>query len=615
MLAADDARTYGKTRLSFASEADIDEFVETLGRFERGEMSADAWRAFRLVRGVYGQRQVGDVQMIRAKIPQGVIDASQFEALADVAERHSRGFAHITTRQNIQFHFVALHELDLAMHRLADAGLTTREACGNTVRNITACPYAGVAADEVFDVTPYAEALTRHLLRHPLASGLPRKFKIGFEGCPTDHARAAINDLGWYARVRKTGDRIERGFKVTIGGGTSILCQTGQVLYDFAPAGEMIEITEAVLRVYQRLGDYQHRQRNRLKFLIRSLGWERWRELFEISLAEARAEGVGRLPFDPDHPPVEPPPVLPDEAAPPLETIAATVAATRVKGPGILPTLLLGTPVNDEAIAHWRRTNVRSQRQSGFATVVVTIPLGDVTAGQFRAIALLARGHGDGTVRVTPEQNLLFRWVRDDQVAALHAGLTAAGLAVPGAGTLADVTSCPGAETCRLAVTQSRGLAQALRERCEERPDLAAAAGDLDVKISGCPNGCGQHHVAGIGFQGSVRKVNGRAVPQYFVMVGGGVQDEAAHFARLAAKIPARRCADAMERLVSLYRDERAPDESGVAFFHRIELARVKALLADLAVLSPDAAHEDDYVDLGEQAAFHPEVMEGECSA
>src|ERR1700704_6851048 len=201
MSVVDDSKTFGRARLSFAREADIDEFVTTLERYERGEMTPDQWRAFRLLRGTYGQRQAEDAQMLRVKIPQGHLTGEQLDALADVGERYSRGFGHITTRQNVQFHFVKLHDAEPAMRRLADAGLTTREACGNSVRNITACPYAGVAADERFDITPYAEALTRFLLRHPLSSTLPRKFKVGFEGCPTDHAATAINDIGWRARV------------------------------------------------------------------------------------------------------------------------------------------------------------------------------------------------------------------------------------------------------------------------------------------------------------------------------------------------------------------------------------------------------------------------------
>ncbi|HEY7285246.1 MAG TPA: nitrite/sulfite reductase, partial [Vicinamibacterales bacterium] len=264
MSVADDPKTFGRARLTFAEARDIDEFVATLEQFERGEITADQWRQFRLVRGTYGQRQAEDAQMLRVKIPQGVLTADQLEALADVGERYSRGFGHITTRQNVQFHFVKLHDGEPAMRLLADSGLTTREACGNSVRNITACPYAGVSADERFDVTPYAEALTRYLLRHPLSATLPRKFKIGFDGCSIDHVMTSINDMGFRAVVSEQGGR---GFRVTAGGGTAIMTRSGCVLHEFLPASEILRSAEAVLRVFKRFGDYQHKQRNRMKFM------------------------------------------------------------------------------------------------------------------------------------------------------------------------------------------------------------------------------------------------------------------------------------------------------------------------------------------------------------
>src|SRR5437762_5146526 len=298
MSVTDDPKTLGRTRLSFASETDIDEFVDVLDKFERGELTPDQWRVFRLVRGTYGQRQSGDVQMLRVKVPQGILTVAQLEALAEVGERFSRGFGHITTRQNIQFHFVKLHDVEPAMRVLADAGLTTREACGNSVRNITACPYAGVSADERFDVTPYAEALTRYLLRHPLSSTLPRKFKIAFEGCATDHVATPINDLGFRAVLSPDGHG--RGFQVTAGGGTSIMATSASLLHEFLPASEVFRVAEAVLRVFHRLGDYQHKQRNRMKFLIKALGWRRWRDEYDRELTVCRLSGaVPALDIDP----------------------------------------------------------------------------------------------------------------------------------------------------------------------------------------------------------------------------------------------------------------------------------------------------------------------------
>ena len=294
MAAVDDAKTLGRARLDFASEHDIDEFVEMLARFESGEMPADQWRRYRLVRGTYGQRQDG-VQMLRVKAPQGIVSSSQMRAFAGVASRYSRGFCHITTRQNIQFHFVLLKNVEAAMRELADEGLTTREACGNSVRNVTGCPYAGTSDTEIFDPSPYAEALTRYFLRHPLSGVLPRKFKIAFEGCAEDHAVAAINDIGWRSRIVDG----RKGFKVTVAGGTSILPVTGYLLYDFLPVEQMLEVAEAVVRVFHKYGDYKHPQRNRMKFVIRAIGWDAFRAHFEEELEGFRREGGAHLPFDP----------------------------------------------------------------------------------------------------------------------------------------------------------------------------------------------------------------------------------------------------------------------------------------------------------------------------
>lgn len=613
MAAVDDPKTLGRARLSFADEAEIDEFVATLDRFERGEIGPDEWRVYRLVRGTYGQRQPGDVQMLRVKVPQGILDGPQLAALADIADRYSRGFGHITTRQNIQFHFVRLHDVEAAMRLLAEVGLTTREACGNSVRNITACPYAGVAPDEVFDVTPYAEALTRYLLRHPLSSSLPRKFKIAFEGCPEDHAATAINDIGWRARVLEIGGRRVRGFRVTVGGGTSIWCRSGQPLVDFLPAGEILDVAEAIVRVFHRLGDRQHKQRNRMKFLIKDLGWDRWRAEFDRALAEVRDGGGAELPFDPDTPPVEAAPDWTRPSPPSLDEVRGLLAGARLRGPGITPELRPSAPT-PAAFDAWRRTNVREQRQPAYALVTVSVPLGDLAAAQLRVLGALASAYGDGTVRTTHNQDILFRWVPRALVPDLYERLAAAGLALAGANTIADVTSCPGAESCRLAVTQSRGLGRVLEAHLRARPELAGAAPDLSIKISGCPNGCGHHHVAGLGFQGSVRKVGARAVPQYFVLAGGSVNGTAA-FGRVVAKIPARRTVEAFERLIGVYRAEGAPDESPAAFFQRVGPERLKGILADLEKLTPDDALPADYVDLGEEKEFAPEVLDGECSA
>src|SRR4051812_9346435 len=462
-----DERTVGPARLGFADEKDLDAFISMLGRFERGEATPDAWKQFRLVNGVYSQRQEGDSMMVRVKIPQGVLTSAQLRALAEVAEQYSTGRGHITTRQNVQFHFVRLAETDRALAALAAAGLTTREACGNSVRNVTACPHAGASALEPFDSTPYAEAVTRHLLRGPLSSSLPRKFKIAFGGCcGSDCVGASFNDIGLLARVQDG----RPGFRVTIGGGLSTVRRAGILAHEFAPAEDVIEIAEAVVRVFNRTGNRKRRDKARLKFVIDALGPEKFLEEYLAERAQLKSSRFQFSSFTPERAAVRPRP--------------------RAVRPGL------------EA---WSATNVRAQKDPEYSAVTVRVPLGDLTAAQFDQLASIAEEFSEEReARTTIDQNLVLRFVPRAFLPALHAALDEAGLARPGAGSVGDVTSCPGAFSCRLAVTQSRGMARVLGETLGD-----TQADGLRIKISGCPNGCGQHYVAGIGLQGSVRKVAG----------------------------------------------------------------------------------------------------------
>lgn len=612
MAAHDDPQTLGRARLSFASEADIDQFADMLGKFERGEITADEWRGFRLLRGTYGQRQTADAQMMRVKMPQGIVTAEQLYAFADVADRYSRGFGHITTRQNMQFHFVKLHDAEPAMRRMAEAGLTTREACGNSVRNITACVYAGISATEPFDVTPYSEALTRYFLRHRLASSLPRKFKIGFEGCAEDHVKATINDIGWLARMQNGA----RGFRVIVGAGTATMTSAGHVLFEFIPVEEMFNVAESILRVFHALGDYKHKHKNRMKFLIKAIGWDAWRAEFDKALAAVHAEGGATLPAEVLNAPAQDaPPTWARMAAPSVEEIAARVSAGDVRGPGIRPEPAPARNTSEDAFVRWASTNLRHQKQTGYVAAIVTVHLGDLTSEQMRVLADLSRAYSDGTARVTPTQNIVFRWVPRELARDLYARLAAASLDLGDADTIADVTSCPGAESCKLAVTQSRGLGQLLEEHVRANRELIALAPGLDVKVSGCPNGCGQHHIAAVGFQGSLRKLDGKPMPQYFVMVGGGVDANGATFGRVVAKIPARRSPQALDRLARLYAEEHVDGQTPAMFFNKMDLAKVKTLLADLEPLASEDARENDFIDLAETHMFTPETMEGECAS
>ncbi|HET6438121.1 MAG TPA: nitrite/sulfite reductase, partial [Anaeromyxobacter sp.] len=386
-------------------------------------------------------------------------------------------------------------------------------------------------------------------------------------------------------------------------------------LLEFLPAGELLALAEAVVRVFHRLGDRHNRHANRLKFLVRKMGFEAFQGEVLAELGRVRAEGTPALPFDPERPKEEGPPAARRPPPPSPEEIAERVAAQRPRGPGIVKEVHPEPNPSAALLASWARTNVRPQRQAGFVVASVTAQLGDLTSAQLAVLSSLSRAFADGTVRFTREQDVLLRWVPADEVPALFRRLSAAGLWLDGAGTAADVVSCPGAESCRLAVTAARGLGRELEAHLRARPELLELLAGADLKVSGCPNGCSQHHLAAIGLQGSVRKVGEQAVPQYFVLLGGGVSAEGARFGRLAAKIPARRVARALERLAELYRAGRRPGEDARAFFQRLSPGEARQALGDLAQLGEEALRPEDRIDLGEQAPYGLTTQEGECAA
>jgi sulfite reductase beta subunit-like hemoprotein len=562
----------------FSDPRDIDEFVEKLGQFERGEIGPDAFRAFRLLRGVYGQRQDG-FQMVRVKIPFGRLGKAQLDALADVADRYSRGFGHVTTRQNVQFHFVRMDLVETAMRRLDEAGMTTREACGNSVRNVTACEHAGLTGDSPFDVTPYAEAMVRLFLRHPLSSSLPRKFKIAFSGCSNDCAKAHIHDLGFIARVEGG----ERGFKVVCAGGLSNSPQAAITLHEFVRATEIGRVGEAVLRIFDRLGNRENKARARIKYVLRKLGEQGFRDAYAAARAEVDAEATSEL----------------DVVEPPRTTPAPPVVDDGAERPsGYLP---------------WRATSVLDQKQPGYVSVYVRLALGDVTSKQLRALGPLIEKFGDGTLRLTIDQNLLLSWIDVRSLPALYRELQELGLTKPDIHTARDVTSCQGADTCNLAVTSSRGLGAAIMERLdrESMTELPSLANTV-IKVSGCPNGCGQHHIADLGFHGGAKTIGGVTVPIYQLHLGGGVDGSGAWFGRQVAKIIAKRVPDAVVLLLRLYERDHAEGESPTAYFRRVEAKKVTELLGPLLKAAPEKADEHD---IGQAEGFLVETKAGECAA
>ncbi len=568
-------------RLGFARREDVDLFVDKLEAFERGELNGDEWRTFRLLNGVYGQRQDG-YQMVRAKLPGGFVTPAQLTALATIAEKHANGKAHVTTRQNVQFHFVPSADAETVLGLLADSGITTKEACGPSVRNWTCCPFAGVAKDEPFDPTPYVEALARHLLRGPYSSSLPRKLKPSIGGCcGTDCSQTYINDLGFLARERDG----ELGFEVVAGGGLSTLRRSAITVEEFIPREQILEAADAVVRVFHRIGNRHNKAKARLKWAIDKIGIPAFIAEYHAERATIRAEGG--VPLE-----------LPVQPAPPARR----------------PLLAQVTDI-DPGYAAWAEHNVRPQKQTGFSSVVIRLVLGDIKPDQLRALSQLVVHYGEGELRTSNEQNLVLRFVPDARLPALHRELVRTGLALGGANTLSDVTSCPGASSCKIAVTNSRGLGGHLTDHLEalldRRPDLRTKAKGLDVKISGCPHGCGQHYIAGVGFQGGMRKLAGRPAPQYLVYAGGGITTTKAEFGRLIGKVPARRAGAALERLLDFYVAEGG---TGPAFFASVPLDKLRSLISDLEKLAEADATPEDFIDVGEETAFEVSAGEGECA-
>ncbi|MDA8148371.1 MAG: nitrite/sulfite reductase [Actinomycetota bacterium] len=577
--------------------ADITKFDQMLAEHLAGRVDEDGFRVFRLNNGIYGQRQGGHNQMVRVKVPYGTVTADQLEVLGDIADRYSRGWGHLTTRQNVQFHFVQLEKVSALLRELAAVGLTTREACGDTVRNVMACHLAGACPVEVLDVSPWAEATFRHFLRHPYAQRLPRKFKINFSGCVRDCGQAMCNDVGVVAvsRLRPSGS-VETGFRVFLGGGLGANPHPSQALEDFTAREHLLATIEAVLRTFDHYGNRDNKLRARLKWVVDELGIAevRRRVLRERRLLVASASWPGGIPR-----------IVTELGDAPAGT------GEHVTPVGMPVTLRSG--VDQDPYQRWRLANVVTGVATGTLSAICRVRLGDVTAEQFRALARIVRDLG-ADVRITNRQNLALRGLRSEQLPDLHRRLEAIAMAEPSAELAGDVVSCPGADTCNLAVTQSRGLADDIG-RALDAAGLADVGG-VRINVSGCTNSCGQHHVADLGFHGVERRARGRSAPGYQLLVGGHLGDTEAHFGQRVLRLPARTAAEATVRLVGRFAEEREPGETFAVWVQRVGGA--KALAGDLRDLDvwPDPTDNPDYyVDFGETGPYSAEVGEGECAA
>ncbi|MDJ0769760.1 MAG: nitrite/sulfite reductase [Ilumatobacter sp.] len=579
--------------------ADIAKFREQLDRYRSGELAEDVFRVFRLTNGIYGQRQGGTNQMVRVKVPYGSMTPAQLEMMAYIAERYSRGWGHITTRQNLQFHFVQLDEIPDVMEHLASVGLTSREACGDTVRNIQGCHLAGACPQEVLDITHWAEATYRHFVRNPLGQRLPRKFKINFSGCATDCGQAMFNDAGVVA-VTRTGvnGELERGFRVYLAGGLGATPHPALALEEFTPREELLPTIEAILRVFNEAGNRDNKLRARMKWLVDTLGFDevRRRVLAARKFLPASADWPGGIPGE----------VIErgDEPA----GVAGGAEVTAIGQGRVTPVSLGGL----SPYVRWHHANVVRGAANGTVSAYAWAELGDITAAQFRALAALQRELCVG-LRLTNRQNVVVRDLTDDQLPELYERLAAIGMAEPGAELARDVVACPGADTCNLAVTQSRGLAKAIGERLEE--EGLAEVGGIRINISGCTNSCGQHHAADIGFFGAERRAHGRSAPGYQMLLGGYVGDERIHFGDKALRLPARNAAEAAVRVIRRFAGERGAGETFRAWLDRA--GGVGSIAPTLGDLDAFPAYEDDpsyYTDFGETGPYVADVGESECA-
>ena len=584
-----------------AQLADVAKFRTMLAGYFDGSLAEDVFRVFRLNNGIYGQRQGGTNQMVRVKVPYGSMTPDQLEMMAFIAERYSRGWGHITTRQNIQFHYVQLTDVPDVMEHLASVGLTTREACGDTVRNVQGCHLAGACPQEVLDITQWAEAAFQHFVRNPLGQRLPRKFKINFSGCATDCGQAMFNDVGVIAvnRVVPEGEpgagEVEAGFRVFVAGGLGANPHPALALEDFTPREELLPTLEACVRVFEQAGNRDNKLRARMKWLVDELGFE---ELQRRILASRRfllasSSWPGGIPAQ----------VLERGDAP---AGRGGDVVTQV-GQGV-PVALRGT----SPYTRWTEANVVRGVAKGTVSALAWARLGDVTSAQFRALAAIVR-ELDVEIRITNRQNFVFRGLTEEQLPTLYERLEAIGMAQPGAELTRDVVACPGADTCNLAVTQSRGLADAIGDALE-----AAGLAEVDgvrTNISGCTNSCGQHHIADIGFFGAERRAHGRSAPGYQMLLGGYIGQEQAHFGDKALRLPAKAAPQAAVRVVGRYATEREAGETFRAWLERVGGAKAVAEgLKDLDVFPTPEEDGTFYVDYGETGPYTKEIGESECA-
>jgi sulfite reductase (ferredoxin) len=572
-------------------EDELDNFERQIRKYRSGKLDETKMQKLRLHFGTYAQRQEG-VQMQRIKIPGGLLTADQLARLADAADRFGSSFIHFTTREDAQLYYVKLDEAPDLLRFLSEGDITTREACGNTVRNITACYRAGTSASEVFDVSPYADALFRFLVRNKWNQNLGRKFKITFEGCAEDHSCLLVHDIGFQAVTREVEGETDRGFKVYLAGGLGGAPHLARLYTEFLPEEEMLSFAASVLRVFDRYGERKSRMKARMKFLAQTMGWEAL-----IAAIEEERLRVGHVPL--------------------ADYLRETGAQTPQIDAAPRSLRVIDRETSDPEFQAWARDSIIEHKTAGYRGVIVRIRMGDLTADRARELAEIVRRFSAGRLRISIEQNIYLPWVRQEDVFDLYLALKELSLADAGAETVTDVTTCPGSDTCRLGIASAKGLGSAISEAFDgPLAGYRDLARDLKVKVSGCPNGCAQHAIANIGFHAAALSHEGRTVPAHLLFLGGQTNRDRAQTGWIVGKFPARNCVKVVETLIGLYRDERLESEDFNSFVARTGEGRLKEVLEPLRMVpsfEEDPSFYEDYGHENERFAVR-QGIKGECA-
>ncbi len=585
-------------RINWARLEEADGFAESVKLFRQGRLDADSFRRLRLQHGAYGTRMTGDYAMVRIKIPGGEIYPEQLEKIAQLSEEYSIGSAHLSTRENVQLHWVVLEDVSEIMRGLAGVGLTSREACGNTVRNVMCSPLCGVCGEEAFDATPYALATAKFFLRNPLNQNLPRKFKFNFTCCE-NHGMARMVDVGLVPQTRQADGSVQKGFKVFLGGGLGNKSFVGHQLEDFTPKDDLLYTSIAVLRIFDRMGDRKNMARNRMRYLVDAMGWDTFRNLVlkERSVVRATQSIIVRLRVDDS----------PRRLTSPIRVTDEQASAA-------------------DGLERWKKTNTFAQSQDGYRAAFVTLEAGDITASQLRALAELSRDFSaERMARNGFSQDVVIRYVKDDDLPQLYSALVRAGLAKSGGLTMATPIGCSGTTSCNLALTNSHRLAKEIQRkflelRLDEDEDLA----DATIKISGCPNSCGQHGIATIGLNGGGSKAGKNMYPVYQMSLGGRF-DSQTMLGVNCMRIPAKRVIPAILHIIELFRKNKRSGDTLKSWIHRIldggedsgirSVADIKKELEPLAAVPLIEQDADFYADYGSDDGYHTRTGKGECAA